>query len=193
MGLITQVNEWTNPQTGRKQWYVDIDGIAHVCYSEQAATLVAGQSLPEGWTAEPAKQEGWKPRLVAPRAAGSAAGGFRQSSWRNTEDGEHYVEACMNRRTALMQAVQCSKSDNFAEILSLAEVFFGWLQKQPAGENGAGVFVADTSNEAAAAVRPASSGPGAAPVPAPTVGTVSEDGRSWSVTSTVPPSQAQFA
>lgn len=195
MGLVTQVNEWTNPQTGRKQWYVDIDGIPHVCYSETAATLVAGQPLPDGWTAEPAKQEGWKPRLVAPgRTGGSGGGGgfAGRASWRNTEDGERYVETCMNRRTALMQAVQCVESHNLAEILASAEVFFGWLQKGPAGENGAGVFVADTSNEAAAAARPASSGPGAIPVH--TTGTVSQGGESWTApTPTTPAPQAQLA
>lgn len=164
MGLVTQVNEWTNPQTGRKQWYVDIDGIPHVCYAQAAGALVAGQPLPEGWTAEPAKQEGWKPRLVAPGSpaqggGGGGGGGFRgQAAWRNTEEGERYAESCTNRRTALMQAVQWTQTENFAEVLAAADLFFGWLSQQPAGASGAGAFVADTSNEATA-----SSGPGAAP------------------------------
>lgn len=83
----------------------------------------------------------------APKPARGGGGGGAPAAWRNTKEGfeaeqgmwaqKHEVEqAGLNRRTALMQAVELLKVSATAQpalVIETAQAFFGWLSDVPRG------------------------------------------------------------
>lgn len=124
MANVAKVSPWE--KDGKTRYYITLDnGTEAVSFAGEAASLEIGQPLPEGWTLEPPKQEGWKPMLKAPRKSGGGGGGGF-AAWRNTKEGQEYEQEAMDRRTALMQAVAVSVDPSSVESLSVK--FYDWLR-----------------------------------------------------------------
>lgn len=122
---VQTVNAWE--KDGKTRWYVHFeDGSDAVCFSPQAADLKPGP-LPDGWELDPPKEPGWKPMLRAPKKAGGGGGGGGPAAWRNTEAGFRFEQGQMNRRTALMQAVEISRNFD-GDWPIFAEPMYEWLQ-----------------------------------------------------------------
>lgn len=114
--------------------------VTAVCFGRQADDLKLNEPLPEGWTIE---QGQYGPILRYPKAGGGRGGGMA-ASWRNTEEGFKYEQSRMDKRTALMQAVQMGSSNlgvvsvggkpaegsAAAAITELADQLYAWLRKE---------------------------------------------------------------
>ncbi len=95
-------------------------------YDERAKDLKSHEPLPDGW--EVATSAKGKPYLKAPKQGGGKGGGFAQS-WYNSEAGVRFTQERMDRRTALMQAVECyGISKSLDDIETRATDFYAWLR-----------------------------------------------------------------
>lgn len=109
-------------------WKVELDDKTNPipCYSGEASKLVVGQPLPEGWSVE--KSSKGKDYLKVPKKGGGFGG---QSSWYNSEAGVKFTQERMDRRTALMQAVACLGSQEFAggTFIQVMDSMYLWLRE----------------------------------------------------------------
>jgi hypothetical protein len=132
---VTRVNRYE--KDGKVRFYVDLDRdgekVEAVSFADKAEGLEIGKPLPEGWVLEPPKEAGWKPMLKAPKGGG----GFRGRS----PEMESFIQERMDRRTALMQAVQlCGENHQDAEwaTVPLAHRFYTWLRETVPAVTAAG-------------------------------------------------------
>jgi hypothetical protein len=127
MAAVTQVLPHPKSDGWRR---VITDEEEFICFSAKAAdALTIGQPLPQGTEYEEPKFEGAKRAIKLPRDKNAP-----QAAFRNTKDGQLYEQERMDRRTALMQAVQRHGQDDADDSLVLlgAEVYYTWL-RQTAG------------------------------------------------------------
>jgi hypothetical protein len=127
------VNAVRKHQKNENWRYVDVndDGkvVSAFCGGRQADELKIGEALPPDWKIEPG-QYGPVLRYPQPAGGGGKGGGFA-AAWRNTEPGFRYEQSRMDRRTALMQAVQASgAAAPETAILGVAEKMYEWLRKE---------------------------------------------------------------
>jgi hypothetical protein len=89
-----------------------------------------GKPLPEGWVI--ATSKAGKPYVKVPKEKKGGFGGT--PAYRNTKEGQAFEQQQMNRRTALMQAVEwlpLSDAGNVPGLLTCADYFSEWLQSSP--------------------------------------------------------------
>jgi hypothetical protein len=122
-------------------WVTLVDGVGQrevPCYDPRGKDLKEDAPLPEGWEVKTSKAG--KLYLAAPRQ--SSGGGVRGTgpnpaslaAWRNTEAGAKYEQERMDRRTALMQAVQVwtergERVEPNYYYTDLARDFYAWLRE----------------------------------------------------------------
>ena len=114
-------------------WKVELDDKTNPvpCYSGEAANLKIGEPLPDGWEVKVSKAG--KDYLAVPKAS---KGGFGASSWYNSEAGVRFTQERMDRRTALMQAVELSKREGMQStvmtwpesVAAVSDAFYEWLR-----------------------------------------------------------------
>jgi hypothetical protein len=90
-----------------------------------------GKPLPDGW--EIATSKAGKPYVKVPKEKKGGFGGA--PAYRNTKEGQAFEQQQMNRRTALMQAVEwCLPLGDVigvASLLANADSIYSWLQSSP--------------------------------------------------------------
>jgi hypothetical protein len=100
------------------------------------ADELVGKPIPDDWTQ---KDGQYGPQAFPPRAARGGGGGGFAAAFRNSKEGQFYEQERMDRRTALMQAVEFAAKDH-EDIYSLADGFYNWLRQT------SGVAVATVSD-----------------------------------------------
>lgn len=98
-----------------------------ICFSGGEA-LVPGP-LPDGWTV---KESDRGPVVEAPRQARQGGGRDFAAAFRNTKEGHFYEQERMDRRTALMQAVETLKDvadTTTSDITKTASVYYDFLRE----------------------------------------------------------------
>ncbi len=115
-------------------WKVELDDKTNPvpCYSAEAAKLKVGEPLPDGWSVQVSKKG--KDYLSVPKA--SKGGGFAQS-WYNSEAGVRFTQERMDRRTALMQAVEHHSAVETMTALELADSMYEWLRQSGSASSDA--------------------------------------------------------
>ncbi len=140
-------------------------------YDERAKDLKIHEPLPEGW--EVATSAKGKPYLKAPKTGSGAKGGFAQS-WYNSEAGVKYTQERMDRRTALMQAVELFNNEHGEEtLIDISTLLYVWLRASdsaaPAASPSIGTGGGGTSTDPIPPERPeVKDGQGSGEVPAVT-------------------------
>jgi len=87
------------------------------------ADELIGKPIPEDWTQ---KQGEYGPQAFPPREKKGGFGGA-PAAFRNTKEGQAIEQDQMNRRTALMQAVQWGAQNNNIDWHGPADAMYAWL------------------------------------------------------------------
>jgi hypothetical protein len=130
------------------------------------ADALVGKPIPSDWTR---KEGDYGPQAFPPRVQ-KFGGGGGAAAFRNTKEGQAIEQDAMNRRTALMQAVEVDKNIRVhtgtatGPVLKYADELYAWLSKTPTnGGPQSGEKPATDRAHTAAVGGPTSEGVGAVP------------------------------
>jgi len=126
-----RVSDWDKDGTIVKVTTVTLDDGREVPGYDLPPGIEANKPLPDGW--EIATSAKGKPYIKVPKAGKGGGGGFA-AAFRNTKEGQAIEQERMDRRTALMQAVEAwaALPDPNPGIENYADAFYTWLRETAA-------------------------------------------------------------